>query len=150
MSVANRVVKEHAIFTVKDLEGFQTSIWKNYVYEIRCHTPPRQVWEKMRAIFRKNDRKMIRTLKKSDGNLTTNRKKIAQLLADQFNATSHDLNYSADFIERKKRKELQTIIAELGQLEEYQLTFLRSKNAICAIDMQRFLARTARSSEGKE
>jgi hypothetical protein len=63
---------------------------------------------------------MIRTLKKSDGNLTKNRKEIAQLLADQLNATSHDLNYSADFIERKKRKELQTIIPELGQLEEYR------------------------------
>jgi hypothetical protein len=70
---------------------------------------------------------MIRTLKKSDGNLTTNRKEIAQLLADQFKATSHDSKYSADFVKRRKREELQTIFPELGQGEEYNLPLFRSR-----------------------
>jgi hypothetical protein len=30
--------------------------WKNYVDEIRCDTPPKQVWGKIRAISRKNDK----------------------------------------------------------------------------------------------
>jgi hypothetical protein len=72
----------------KDLGSFQTSTsqgkipqkkaWKNYVDEIKCDTPLKQEWWKIRAISGKNDQKMIRTLKKSDGNLTTNRKEIAQ------------------------------------------------------------------------
>jgi ribonuclease HI len=97
--------------------------WKNYVDEIRVDTPPKKVWGKIRAISGKNDRKMIRTLKKRDENLTTNRKEITQLLADQFQATSHDSNYSTDFIERKAKEELQIIIPELGQGEEYNLPF---------------------------
>jgi hypothetical protein len=68
---------------------------------------------------------MIRTLKKSDRNLTTNRKEITQLLADQFKATSHDSNYSADFIERKRIEE--TINPELGQGEEYNLPFSKTE-----------------------
>jgi hypothetical protein len=32
-------------------------------------------------------------------------------------------NYSADFIERKRREDLQTIISEFGQREEYNLPF---------------------------
>jgi hypothetical protein len=100
---------------------------KNYVDKIRCDTPPKQVWGKIRAISRKNDRKMIRTLKISDRNLTTNRKEIPQLLADQFKATSHDSKYSADFIERKRRKELQNIIPELSQGEEYNLPFSKAE-----------------------
>jgi hypothetical protein len=71
------------------------------------------VWGKIRAISWKNDRKMIRTLKKCDGNLTTNRKEIAQLLADQFKVTSSDSNYSADFIELKRREELQTLVRRI-------------------------------------
>jgi hypothetical protein len=86
------------------------------VNEIRCGTPPKhQVWVKIKAISGKNYRKMIRTLKISEGNLKTNWKEKSQLLADQFKTTSHDSNYSADFIKRKRRGELQTISPELDQ-----------------------------------
>jgi hypothetical protein len=44
-------------------------------------------------------------------------------LADQQQATNLNSNYSTDFIERKTREELQIIIPELSQGEEYNLPF---------------------------
>jgi hypothetical protein len=44
-------------------------------------------------------------------------------LAVQIQATKQDSNYTTDFIERKAREELQIIIPELGQEDEYNLPF---------------------------
>jgi hypothetical protein len=48
---------------------------------------------------------------------------IKQLFVAQFQATSQDSNYTTDFIERKAREELQIIIPEIGQEDEYNLPF---------------------------
>ena len=71
--------------------------WKEYISKLTTRTPVKKVWDMVRKISGKQYSSTITHLSKADGSKCTERKHIANTLADEFEKNSSTAHYSAAF-----------------------------------------------------
>jgi len=97
--------------------------WKRYVSKLNARTPAKKAWDMVRKISGKRLNTTITHLNKPDNSKCTERKDIANLLADEFQKNSSSNHYSQKFQTFKKNAEKQKLDFMSDNAEDYNIAF---------------------------
>ena len=97
--------------------------WKEYISKLTTRTPVKKVWDMVRKISGKQYSSTITHLSKADGSKCTERKDIANTLADEFEKNSSTGHYSAAFQAFKANAEKRSISFKSNNTEVYNNLF---------------------------
>lgn len=131
-AISRRIIKEK-----------KQASWKEYVSTLRSDTPPNQVWDKIRKLKGINKCFQIAALEGEDGTITTTKQDISEILAVSFYNKSSDTNYSKNFLDRKKRIEIEEPLVieddchpinDIFSLEELKYALTTSRNSASGPD----------------
>ena len=89
--------------------------WHNYVSKLNSRSSMKKVWNMVRKISGKGQTSSVSHLQKSDSELITNKKDIADCLAETFSKNSSSANYSEAFQKVKHEKEKTKLIFQILQ-----------------------------------
>ena len=109
--------KENLIYTIemrakarKTIKTAKRTSWKQYVSKLNSRTPAKKVWDMIRKISGKSKTNKLIHLKSSNGNINISKKKISNVLGENFQQNSSSSNYSESFQNikqvKKKRKRI--------------------------------------------
>ena len=97
--------------------------WKKYVSKLNINTPAKKVWEMIRKINGKQERKSVGHLVDNDGNKITERVDIANTLAKEISKNSSSNNYSAKFQKYQQKAEKEKLNFKSKNEESYNMEF---------------------------
>ena len=101
--------------------------WQNYVSKLNSRSSIKKVWQMIRKISGKNKSTSVNHLKKSNSETATDKKDIANCLAETISKNSSSSHYSKTFQSMKKQQERQKLNFASGNSEQYNKLFSLSE-----------------------
>ena len=122
--------KIHKAKTRRVIKISKKTSWRNYVNKLKSSSKSKKVWDMIRKISGKNTSGPIKHLSKNHIK-ATNKKDIADLLANTFSKNSSSTNYSKPFQNIKKNAEKTKLNFKSNNLEDYNQPFSLSELTDC-------------------
>ena len=122
--------KIHRAKTRRVIKTSKKTSWRNYVNKLKSSSKSKKVWDMIRKISGKNTSSPIKHLSKNHIK-ATNKKDIADLLANTFSKNSSSTNYSRPFQNIKKNAEKTKLNFKSNNLEDYNQPFSLSELTDC-------------------
>ena len=123
--------KIHRAKTRRVIKISKKTSWRNYVNKLKSSSKSKKVWDMIRKISGgKNTSSPIKHLSKNHMK-ATNKKDIADLLANTFSKNSSSTNYSKPFQNIKKNAEKTKLNFKSNNLEDYNQPFSLSELTDC-------------------
>ena len=122
--------KIHRAKTRRVIKISKKTYWRNYVNKLKSSSKSKKVWDMIRKISGKNTSSPIKHLSKNHIK-ATNKKDIADLLANTFSKNSSSTNYSKPFQNIKKNAEKTKLNFKSNNLEDYNQPFSLSELTDC-------------------
>ena len=122
--------KIHRAKTRRVIKISKKTSWRNYVNKLKSSSKSKKVWDMIRKISGKNTSGPIKHLSKNYIK-ATNKKDIADLLANTFSKNSSSTNYSKPFQNIKKNAEKTKLNFKSNNLEDYNQPFSLSELTDC-------------------
>ena len=122
--------KIHRAKTRRVIKTSKKTSWRNYVNKLKSSSKSKKVWDMIRKISGKNTSSPIKHLSKNHIE-ATNKKDIADLLANTFSKNSSSTNYSKPFQNIKKNAEKTKLNFKSNNLEDYNQPFSLSELTDC-------------------
>ena len=124
--------KIHRAKTRRVIKTSKKTSWRNYVNKLKSSSKSKKVWDMIRKISGKNTSSPIKHLSKNHIK-ATNKKDIADLLANTFSKNSSSTNYSKPFQNIKKNAEKTKLNFKSNNLEDYNQPFSLSELTDCVM-----------------
>ena len=124
--------KIHRAKTRRVIKTSKKTSWRNYVNKLKSSSKSKKVWDMIRKISGKNTSSPIKHLSKNHIK-ATNKKDIADLLANTFSKNSSSTNYSKPFQNIKKNAEKTKLNFKSNNLENYNQPFSLSELTDCIL-----------------
>jgi ribonuclease HI len=96
--------------------------WQHFCSTLNIKTSSRKVWKTIGRMKRKSTRFPVQALKK-DSNIITDKKAVANLLAETISFNSSSEHYSSDFQREKSRRESKPCNFSSDNQEDYNIPF---------------------------
>ena len=122
--------KIHRAKTRRVIKSSKKTSWRNYVNKLKSSSKSKKVSDMIRKISGKNTSSPIKHLSKNHVK-ATNKKDIADLLANTFSKNSSSTNYSKPFQNIKKNAEKTKLNFKSNNLEDYNQPFSLSELTDC-------------------
>lgn len=107
----------------KTINKSKRESWKNYISKLNTRTSSKTIWKMIKRIQGKKSSGSVAHLKNPDGSFITEKKNIANRLADTFSKHSSSDNYDPRFQKYKDNKEKVKLNFKSNNNEEYNTEF---------------------------
>ena len=101
--------------------------WQSYVSKLNSRSSIKKVWNMVRKISGKSKASSVNHLKKNNSEIASEKKDIADTLADTFSKNSSSSHYSKEFQKIKHQKEKTKLNFKSNNEEHYNKSFTRSE-----------------------
>jgi ribonuclease HI len=101
--------------------------WIEFAESINERTPTAIIWKKIGSIDGKRRSLNIKQLRNEDGTVITNKKDIANMMADTFAANSSNSNYDGTFLNIKQNIEQTALNININNAADYNVDFIEEE-----------------------